>query len=33
MDEYLSKPVNVDMLRPLLDKWLAHSPRLLRREL
>ena len=33
MDEYLSKPVNVDMLRPLLDKWLPHSPRLLRREL
>jgi CheY-like chemotaxis protein len=32
MNDYLSKPVNVDMLRPVLDKWLPLSPRLLQRE-
>ena len=32
MDDYLGKPVNVDVLRRSLEKWLPNSPRLSRRE-
>jgi CheY-like chemotaxis protein len=32
MDDYLSKPLNVELLRQALAKWLPRSPRLLRRE-
>jgi CheY-like chemotaxis protein len=32
MNDYVSKPVNVELLRRVIEKWLPRSPRRLRRE-